>query len=196
MNPYYNKPSQEGLYHHFMTIADSSDLPIVLYNIPGRSGVALEPATVARLAVHPNIIAIKEATGSLDSASEILSSCDITLLSGDDSMTLPFAVVGGRGVVSVVSNLLPQQTSDLCRAFLTNDWATARTAHFELFAIAKALLGLDTNPIPIKTAMMLLGRDSGVMRLPMCPPSDDTVAAIQTLLHEHRIQPPTAIASA
>jgi len=198
VNPYYNKPSQEGLYRHFASIADSADLPIVLYNIPGRSGVALAPATVARLAKHPNIAAIKEATGSLDSASEIVSLCgnSLTLLSGDDSMTLPFASVGGRGVVSVVSNILPEKTSALCDAFLSDDWTRARELHFELFSVSKALLSLDTNPIPIKTAMMLLGRDTGVLRLPMCPPGDDVVAKIQELLHRARIQPPTAIASA
>lgn len=182
VNPYYNKPSQEGLYRHFMAIADSADLPIVLYNIPGRSGVALAPATVERLAKHRNIRGIKEATGSLDSASEILQRCDIALLSGDDSLTLPFASVGGVGVVSVVSNILPQRVAALCAAFNGNDWPAARTIHRELFAICRGLLSLDTNPIPIKAAMELLGRDRGVLRLPMCRAADGAIGEIRKLL--------------
>jgi len=185
VNPYYNKPSQEGLYRHFMTIADSAALPIMLYNIPGRTGVALAPETVARLSKHPNIRAIKEATGSLDSASEILQkSANMQLMSGDDSMTLPFASVGGVGVVSVVSNLLPAKVSALCTAFNSGDWKKARQIHFDLFPMAKGLLSLDTNPIPIKTAMRLLGRDTGALRLPMCAPADSVVAKIRQLLDE------------
>ncbi|MFO0873412.1 MAG: 4-hydroxy-tetrahydrodipicolinate synthase [Phycisphaerales bacterium] len=182
VNPYYNKPSQEGLYRHFMAIAESADLPIVLYNIPGRTGVALAPATVERLAKHPNIRAIKEATGSLDSASEILQRCDIALLSGDDSLTLPFASVGGVGVVSVVSNILPARVQALCDAFNGNDWTKARSIHRELFAICRGLLSLDTNPIPIKAAMELLGRDRGVLRLPMCRAAEGAIAEVRKLL--------------
>lgn len=182
VNPYYNKPSQEGLYRHFMTIAESADLPVVLYNIPGRTGVALAPTTVARLAKHPNIVAIKEATGSLDSASEILQRCEIALLSGDDSLTLPFASVGGTGVVSVVSNILPGKVQGLCDAFLANDWPRARALHRELFALCRGLLSLDTNPVPIKAAMAVLGRDTGALRLPMCQAGDGVVAEIRKLL--------------
>lgn len=184
VNPYYNKPSQEGLYRHFMAIADSADLPVMLYNVPPRTAVALLPETVARLAEHPNIVAIKEATGSLDSASEICLRCEIELLSGDDSMTLPFASVGGVGVVSVVSNLVPDQVSALCRAILAGEWATARDRHRELFALSKGLLSLDTNPIPIKTALKCLGRDSGALRLPMCEPKPGVVQSIERLLHD------------
>jgi 4-hydroxy-tetrahydrodipicolinate synthase len=188
VNPYYNKPSQEGLYRHFMAIADGVDLPIMLYNIPGRTGVALSPDTVARLAGHENIVAIKEATGSLDSASEIIQKCggNLQLLSGDDTMTLPFASVGGIGVVSVVSNILPRETSALCAAFNRGDWEEAKRLHYELFAVSKALLSLDTNPIPIKTAMKMLGRDSGALRLPMCEPGDAVVKRIQALVSELR----------
>src|SRR5438874_13053599 len=109
VNPYYNKPTQEGLYRHFMTLADKVDLPIILYNIPGRTGINMTPATVARLAKHPNIVAIKEATGSLDQASEIMSLCDLPILSGDDSLTLPLMRIGGVGVISVAPNLIPAQ---------------------------------------------------------------------------------------
>lgn len=186
VNPYYNKPSQEGLCRHFMAIADSADLPVMLYNVPPRTAVALLPETVARLAKHPNIVAIKEATGSLDSASEICMRCDIELLSGDDSMTLPFASVGGVGVVSVVSNLVPDRVANLCRAILDEEWSAARALHRELFAIGKGLLSLDTNPIPIKTALKILGRDSGALRLPMCEPKPAVTQAIETLLAEMR----------
>jgi 4-hydroxy-tetrahydrodipicolinate synthase len=184
VNPYYNKPSQEGLYRHFMAIADAVDLPIMLYNIPGRTAVALSPDTVARLAQHENIVANKEATGSLDSASEIIMKCrdSLQLLSGDDTMTLSFASVGAVGVVSVVSNILPRETSELCAAFNRGDWEEARRLHYALFAISKGLLSLDTNPIPIKTAMNVLGRDSGSLRLPMCEPTDAVVKKIESLV--------------
>ena len=195
VNPYYNKPSQEGLYRHFMTIADAVDLPIVLYNIPGRCGVALTPATVERLAHHPNIRAIKEATGSLDSASEIASRCGITILSGDDSLTLPFASVGGTGVVSVISNILPRQVQSLCQAFNTDDWDRARRIHLELFPICRGLLTLDTNPIPIKAAMELLGRDNGELRLPMCRGSRSMLGAVTELLRGHGLAPVEAAAA-
>ena len=194
VNPYYNKPSQEGLYRHFMSIADAADLPIMLYNIPGRTGVALAPSTVERLAAHPNIQAIKEATGSMDSASEIIERApSITLLSGDDTMTLPFASLGGRGVVSVVSNLLPGRVAALCDAFNGGDWATARTIHYELFPIARGLLSLDTNPIPIKTALRELGMDTGAMRLPMCEPTEQVVQSIRALLERVDIDTGTGI---
>src|SRR6266516_1595707 len=123
VNPYYNKPSQEGLYRHFMTLADAADLPIVLYNIPGRTGVNMTPQTVARLAKHPNIVAIKEATGSLDQASDIRSLCNLPILSGDDSLTLPLMSIGGRGVVSVVGNIVPRDTKALIAAFDKGDFA-------------------------------------------------------------------------
>lgn len=184
VNPYYNKPTQEGLYRHFRAVADAADLPVVLYNIPGRTGVTLKPETAQRLSRHPNIIAIKEATGSMDSASDILQRCGdaVTLLSGDDSMTLPFMSVGARGVVSVLSNIMPEKVSALCDAANAGRWTEARSLHFQLFALCRGLLGLETNPIPIKTAMRLLGRDSGVLRDPMCAASPDTVAALGPLL--------------
>lgn len=167
VSPYYNKPSQEGLYRHFMTVADSQPLPIVLYNIPGRCGVAILPATIERLARHPNIVAVKEATGSMDSASEIRQRCGITILSGDDSLTLSFAAIGASGVVSVLSNLVPARVRALCDAFLSDRFADARRIHDELFALARGLLSIDTNPQPLKCAMELLGRDTGALRLPM-----------------------------
>lgn len=174
VSPYYNKPTQEGLYRHFMTVADSIDLPIVLYNIPGRTGITMSPQTVARLADSERIIAIKEATGSIDSASEIALLCGdrITLLSGDDSFTLPLMSVGGKGVVSVLSNLLPARVKALADAGLADDFEAARAIHYELFPLCKACLTLATNPIVIKTAMALCGRDTGDLRLPLCEMDD------------------------
>lgn len=182
VNPYYNKPTQEGLYRHFMTLADTTDLPIMLYNIPGRTGVALTPATVQRLNAHPRIVANKEATGSTDSASEIAMRCPgLALLSGDDSMTLPFASIGGVGVVSVLSNLLPTKVANLCDAFLSGKWDIALNFHRDLFDLGRAMF-IETNPIPIKAAMRLLGRDNGVLRLPMCEPTHATLEAVKKAL--------------
>ncbi|MSR18505.1 MAG: 4-hydroxy-tetrahydrodipicolinate synthase [Phycisphaerales bacterium] len=180
--PYYNKPSQEGLYRHFMAVADSADLAVVLYNIPGRSGVPLLPETIERLAAHSNIVAVKEASGSIDSASEIRRRCSITILSGDDSLTLAFASVGARGVVSVVSNIVPDRVQKLCTATLSNDFDCARRVHEELLPLARGLLSIDTNPAPVKAAMELLGRDSGALRLPMCRLSNEAMNRVSALL--------------
>ena len=182
VNPYYNKPTQEGLYRHFATIADEVDLPVVLYNIPGRCGVAMTPATIARLAGHENIVAIKEATGSLDVASEIAASCDIAIISGDDSLTLPLMSVGGRGAISVLSNILPGKVVAMVKAGLDGDFAEARRRHLELFTLAKGMLSLATNPIPVKTAMKLLGRDTGELRLPLCEMDGQTRDKLHALL--------------
>src|SRR3954454_20835785 len=165
VNPYYNKPTQEGLYRHFMTLADRVDLPIVLYNIPGRTGITMTPQTVARLNHHPNIVAIKEATGSLDLASEILSLCDITVLSGDDSLTLPLMSIGATGVISVAANLLPRDVKSLVEQALAGDFAGAARVHHRLFPLIKTLFQ-DGNPVGIKYAMSLAGTGAGEMRLP------------------------------
>ena len=149
VNPYYNKPSQEGLYRHFMTLADQVDLPIVFYNIPGRTGVTMSAATVAQLHKHKNIVAIKEATGLLDMASEIASLCDITILSGDDSLTLPLISIGAKGVISVASNLLPGKIQRMVKFALDGDFAQARKIHHLLFPLIKSLF-LDGNPVGIK----------------------------------------------
>ena len=165
--PYYNKPTQEGLYRHFITIAEQVELPIVLYNIPGRSGVTLSVDTIVRLAAHPNIVAVKEATGNLDMSSDIASRCDLDILSGDDSLTLPIMSVGGRGVISVASNIVPDRVAEMCGLALKGDFAAARQRHLKLFPLFKAMF-VETNPVPLKAAMKLLGRDSGEMRLPLC----------------------------
>ena len=167
--PYYNKPTQEGLYKHFATLANEVDLPIILYNIPGRCGVNMEPATIVRLAEIDNIVGIKEASGRLDQVSEIAIGCDLTILSGDDSLTLPIASVGGQGVISVVANLIPTDVKALTDAILEGDFAAARQWHNKLFALSSALLSLATNPIPIKAALAIMQMSSDEMRLPLLP---------------------------
>ncbi|MEX2212956.1 MAG: 4-hydroxy-tetrahydrodipicolinate synthase [Phycisphaeraceae bacterium] len=181
VNPYYNKPTQEGLYRHFMLVAEKVDIPIVLYNIPGRCGVQMNASTVARLNKHPNIVCIKEATGSMDMTSEILSLCDIRILSGDDSLTLPLMAIGGRGVISVLSNLLPREVKNLVEAAHTGKFAVARQLHKDLFNLCKVMF-IETNPIPIKTAMMMAGRDTGELRLPMCEMSSENKAVLEKAL--------------
>jgi len=168
VGPYYNKPTQEGYYRHFAAVAEAADLPIVLYNIPGRTGSNILPETVTRLAELPTIVGIKEATGSLDQASQIACSTDLTILSGDDSLTLPLLSVGGRGVISVVGNIVPRDLKALVTAWDTGKPAEALRWHKKLFPLCRDLLGLSTNPIPIKAAMKLLGRGTGELRLPMC----------------------------
>jgi 4-hydroxy-tetrahydrodipicolinate synthase len=170
VGPYYNKPTQEGYYRHFMSVAEAVDLPIVLYNIPGRTGSNILPETIARLGEEaPNIVAVKEATGSLDQASQIAVLSKLTILSGDDSLTLPLMSIGGRGVISVVGNIVPRDMKALVTAFAAGRIREAQELHFKLFPLCRDLLGCATNPIPIKTALKLLGRDTGELRLPMCP---------------------------
>lgn len=188
VNPYYNKPTQEGLYRHFMTLADRVDLPIVLYNIPGRTGITMTAQTVARLNEHKNIVAIKEATGLLDMASEIMSLCDITVVSGDDSLTLPLMAIGARGVVSVASNIVPSEIKALTQAALHGDFKKAATIHLQLFPFIRSLF-LDGNPVGIKYAMKLAGLDTGELRLPLWEASEATQKAIQQQLGKLGINP-------
>jgi 4-hydroxy-tetrahydrodipicolinate synthase len=169
VGPYYNKPTQEGYYRHFAAVAEAVDMPIVLYNIPGRTASNMTPETIARLAEIPQIVGIKEATGSMDQASHVASLCDLTILSGDDSMTLPLMSVGGRGVVSVVGNLVPRDLKALVSAHDAGKTDEALRWHRKLFMLSRDLLSVATNPIPLKAAMKLLGRGNGEMRLPMCP---------------------------
>lgn len=167
ITPYYNRPTQEGLYRHFRALAEDTDIPIVLYNVPSRTGVSISPETVARLAEFKNIVAIKEASGSLDQISAILGLCDITVLSGEDSLILPILSIGGKGVVSVVANIVPKETSAMINSFFKGDMETARKAHHRLYPLTKAMF-IETNPIPVKTAMRILGRLNGELRLPLC----------------------------
>ncbi|HEY8751638.1 MAG TPA: 4-hydroxy-tetrahydrodipicolinate synthase [Tepidisphaeraceae bacterium] len=173
VNPYYNKPTQEGLYRHFMTLADRVDLPIVLYNIPGRTSITMSAQTVARLNEHKNIVAIKEATGSLDMASEIMSLCDITVLSGDDSLTVPLMSIGAKGIISVASNLVAVDIKAMTQAALAGDFKKAAQIHLRLFPFIRSLF-LDGNPVGIKYAMKLAGMETGELRLPLWEASDAT----------------------
>ena len=170
VGPYYNKPSQEGYFRHFAALAEATDLPIVVYNIPGRTASNILPETLARMATEcPTIVAVKEATGSLDQASQIAALSDLTILSGDDSLTLPLMSIGGKGVVSVVGNIVPRDMMALVRAFAAGKFAEALTWHRKLFPLCRDMLSVSTNPIPLKAAMKLLGRGNGEMRLPMYP---------------------------
>jgi 4-hydroxy-tetrahydrodipicolinate synthase len=169
VGPYYNRPTQAGLEAHFRALAEAVDVPICVYNIPARTGRNIEPETIIRLAEVPTIAMLKEATGSMDQASQIIAATDLTVLSGDDSMTLPLMAIGGRGVISVVGNIVPGDMLALCDAFDAGDLRAAREWHAKLFTLARDLLGLASNPIPIKAAMAMLGRDSGEVRLPLVP---------------------------
>ncbi len=167
--PYYNKPTMEGFYQHYKAIAEACDLPIILYNIPGRTAKNIEPETIARIAELPSVVAVKESTGSMDQASQILALSNLTLLSGDDSLTLPLLALGGRGVVSVVGNIVPKDVKAMLTAFEKGDIPAAQSWHHKLFPLCRDMLGLSTNPIPLKAAMQLLGRDTGDVRLPLTP---------------------------
>lgn len=184
--PYYNKPPQEGLYRHFRAIAEAApDLPMMLYNVPGRTSQSLQPETVARLAEIPNIVAIKEASGSIDQASQIrcLTPSDFALYSGDDSLTLPLLAVGAQGVVSVASHLVGQQLQTMVQAFLAGQVQQATQIHLQLFPLFKSLF-LTTNPIPVKTALQLQGWSVGSLRSPLCEPSPDLVQNLQVVLQQ------------
>jgi len=185
VGPYYNKPTQEGFYQHFKAIAEEVDLPVVLYNIPGRCGAGMTPETVARLAELENIVAIKEATGSLDQASEIVTRCDITLISGDDSLTLPLASVGGKGVISVVANIVPADVKAMTDLILEGDLVSARQWHKKLFTLCKSMLTLATNPIPIKAAMAMLNMCSDELRLPMTPLEENKKVILEQTLKDY-----------
>ncbi len=185
VGPYYNKPTQEGFYQHFKAIAEEVDLPVVLYNIPGRCGAGMTPETVARLAELENIVAIKEATGSLDQASEIATRCDITIISGDDSLTLPLASIGGKGVISVVANIVPADVKAMTDLILEGDLVSARQWHKKLFTLCKSMLTLATNPIPIKAAMAILNMCSDELRLPMTPLEEDKKAVLELTLKDY-----------
>jgi len=168
--PYYNKPTQKGLIEHCRAIADGVDLPLILYNIPGRTGVNMLPETVAQLADHPNIVGMKEATGDIVQMTQDIVLCGdkLSFLSGDDTLTLPLMSVGGRGVISVVANIVPKDVADMTHAFLNGDWKRARELHLRLFPLCQAMF-YETNPIPVKTAMGMMGMIKEEFRLPLCP---------------------------
>lgn len=186
--PYYNKPTQEGFYQHFKAVAEEVDIPVCVYNIPGRTGKEIEVGTIQRLAEVPGITMVKEATGKLDQCSAIIGTTDLTVLSGDDSMTLPMMSVGAEGVISVVGNLVPDVMLEMVQAVFADDFATAQQLHHRLFALCSNMLSLATNPIPVKAAMQMVGRDSGELRLPMTPLEDALVEQLRETLFAFGIQ--------
>lgn len=183
VTPYYNKPSQEGLYRHYTAIANAVALPQVLYNVPGRTSVNMLPETVARLAQHANIVAIKEATGSLQQASEILDLCGdrIDVISGDDFITFPMMACGAKGVISVVANIMPKEVAALTDAFFSGNMEEARRLHLQLLKISNAMF-IETNPVPVKTAAALMGKCSPEVRLPLAPLSEASHGRLSAIM--------------
>lgn len=184
--PYYNKPTQAGLVAHCRAVADAAELPLILYNIPGRTGINMLPETLAALADHPHIVGMKEATGNLEQMTQDIVLCGdrLSFLSGDDTLTLPLLAVGGRGVISVVANLVPRDVADLTHAFLGGDWKRAREIHLKLFPLCQAMF-YETNPIPVKTAMALLGMIGGELRLPLCPMSEPNLNRLKAAMRAY-----------
>ncbi len=184
ITPYYNKPTQQGMYEHYKAVLEEVDIPVIIYNVPSRTGASISAETVARLSEFDNIVAIKEATGDIDQASKILNLCDINVLSGDDSLTLPIMSVGGKGVVSVLANILPKEVAELTSSFLKGEIENSQRLHNNLFPVCKAMF-IETNPIPVKTAMKLLGRLNGEMRLPLCNMSSEHERQLKKVLEEY-----------
>jgi len=186
VTPYYNKPSQEGLYLHYKAIADAVAIPQVLYNVPGRTGINMQPSTVARLADHPAIVAIKEATGSLQQASEVLELCGdkLDVISGDDYITFPIMACGGTGVISVVANIMPREVAALVDAFFEGNMAEARRLHLYLLNISNAMF-IETNPVPVKAAVALMGKCRYELRLPLAPLSDANHATLSLVMRSY-----------
>jgi len=188
VTPYYNKPTQEGLYHHHTAIADAVAIPQILYNVPGRTGVNLLPETVARLAEHTNIVAIKEATGSLQQASEVLALAGdkIDVLSGDDFITFPLMACGAKGVISVTANIMPAEIAALVDAFHAGDLEKACRLHLRMLKINKAMF-FESNPVPVKAALGLMGKCSDEVRLPLCPMSKANRTKLTSIMKEYHL---------
>ncbi len=183
--PYYNKPTQEGLYRHFVAIADNTDLPLIIYNIPGRTAVTISAETMARLAEIPNIVGVKDSTLSMNMISDIKRLCgeEFAILSGDDPMTLPMMALGGHGVLSVTSNIAPAAVSDMVNALLSGDFERGRELHYDLLPLFRALF-IETNPIPVKAAASILGLCSDEMRLPMIPLAGENLDHLRRVMEE------------
>ncbi len=180
VTPYYNKPNQQGLFEHFSSVAEEG-LPVVLYNVPGRSGREIAIDTIVRLSENPGIVAVKEAGGSVDRVNAILDKCDITVLSGDDSLALPMMVVGAQGVISVASNIIPKEMSELITAANDGNWEKARELHRKYYCIFAGMF-IDTNPIPVKAALAMMGLIEEKYRLPLCALSDDLKNKLREIL--------------
>jgi 4-hydroxy-tetrahydrodipicolinate synthase len=187
VNPYYNRPTQDGLYRHFRAVAEAADLPMLVYNIASRTAVNVETDTLARLAKDcPNIVGVKEASGSLDQMTQVILACgpEFSVLSGDDNITLPLMSVGGRGVISVIANFVPRETAEMTHAALAGDWKLARDIHLRLFPLSRAMF-IETNPIPVKETMAMMGMIEAEFRLPMCRMSDVNRQRLRTILEQH-----------
>ena len=186
ISPYYNKPTQEGLYRHYKAIAEAVDLPIVLYNIPGRTSVNMLPPTVARLSSFKNIVAIKEGSGSLQQVSDIIHACGerLTVLSGDDALTLPMMAVGAKGVITVTANIVPEDMAKMTDAFADGKLAEARKLHYKMSPLFAALF-YETNPIPVKEALGMMGKCTAELRLPLCPMAADTREKLSRALKDY-----------
>jgi 4-hydroxy-tetrahydrodipicolinate synthase len=185
ITPYYNKPTQEGLYRHYKAVAEAVDLPQILYNIPGRTGVNMLPATVERLCGFKNIVGMKEGSGSVQQASDIVQTCGdrITVLAGDDALTLPMMAVGAKGVITVTANMMPKEMAQLVKAFLAGRVEEARQTHFKLSPLFAALF-YETNPIPVKEALGMMGKIDPELRLPLCPMGADTKAQLTRVMKD------------
>lgn len=188
ISPYYNKPTQEGIYRHYRTIAAAVDLPLIVYNIPGRTASNIAPETFARLCEVRNVVAIKEASGSMDQASNIVSLCGdrLTILSGDDSLTLPLMALGAKGVIATVGNLMPRETHELAAAALTGDFARAREIHYKLLPLVRAIF-VETNPIPVKQALAFMGKCTPEMRMPLTQMSPGPAEKLHAVMKDLRL---------
>ncbi len=186
ITPYYNKPTQRGMIEHFSLLAGETEIPLVLYNVPGRTGVKLEPETIAELADNEHIVAVKEACGSVDQVNQILNLCDITVISGDDMLTLPMMSVGARGVISVAANIVPRDVARLVRAALEGRWDEARRVHFCLYSLFQMMF-IETNPIPVKTSLAMMGKIREEFRLPLCGLSPAHRVELEDLLQRYEL---------
>lgn len=186
ITPYYNKPTAEGQYRHYAAIAKKADIPIMLYNVPSRTGISLAPATVARLSKIDNIVAIKEAAGSVQQVVDIISLSDITVLSGDDSMTLPFMAVGAKGIVSVAANVVPREVHNLVETFMDGKLSESRKIHYHLTSIFRNLF-IETNPLPVKTAMAMMGLVREEWRMPLCEMTKENKAILREVLKKYKL---------
>ena len=188
ITPYYNKPTQEGLYQHFSAVAKETDLPIILYNVPSRTSINMQSSTVARLSTIKNIVGIKEASGSLVQVSEIIASCgpDFSVISGEDALTWPILAIGGKGVISVTANLVPDKFAKLVQAARSGDVETAKALHYELLKL-NDIMFIETNPIPVKAALALMGRIENEFRAPLCAPTEEHLSQLKSVLETYSL---------
>ena len=186
ITPYYNKPTQEGIYRHFKVLSDEVDIPIIVYNIASRTGVNILPETMARISKLKNVVGVKEASGNVAQMSEVRYLCgeDFDLISGDDALTLPLLAIGGCGIISVVANIIPKDVADLVEACLNNDPEKARALHYKMLPLIKSMF-IETNPMPVKTAMGMMNMIEPALRLPMCEIQKENISILESALKEY-----------